>query len=150
MRVTLDSNVLVYAALEPQTEKGRTAARLIADVAADGVLAAQALGEFINVIRRRAPNLLARAIDQVDALRAIYIIAPTDGRTIHAAATLSLKHHLQFWDAVIFTAASEAGARLFLSEDLQDGLTIDGMRVLNPFRSENDGEIEVALGRTIR
>lgn len=81
MRLTLDSNVLVYAALEPQTAKGQAAARLIEDAAAHGVLAAQALGEFLNVIRRRAPDLVDRALDQIDALMATYIIAPPTGRS---------------------------------------------------------------------
>jgi predicted nucleic acid-binding protein len=46
-------------------------------------------------------------------------------------------HQFQVWDAVIWSAARAAGATLFLSEDLQDGLSLDGMRVANPFlRSE--------------
>jgi predicted nucleic acid-binding protein len=136
-RVTLDSNILVYAALEPQSEKGQRAADLIDGAAARGVLAAQALGEFVNVIRRRAPELLGQAIDQVGLLRATYVVAPTDGLIVLGAGTLALRHRLQLWDAVIWTAARAAGASVFLSEDLQDGLAIDGMIVLNPFADRN-------------
>lgn len=136
-RITLDSNILVYASLEPQTAKGRTAVRLIEAAAAHGVLAARALGEFANVVRRRAPDLLERALDQIDALMATYVIAPTDGRMIRAPGVLALRHRLQFWDAVIWVAAREAGAGAFLSEDLHDGLAIDGMRVINPFAEHN-------------
>jgi predicted nucleic acid-binding protein len=144
-RVTLDSNVLVYAALEPQTIKGQTAARIIERAAARGVLAAQALGEFINVVRRRAPDLQGRAVEQVNALIETYVIAPTDGRVICAAGSFSLRHRLQFWDAVIWTAAREAGATVFMSEDLQDGLTIEGMTVINPFHSTNAAAIAKSL-----
>jgi predicted nucleic acid-binding protein len=148
-RVTLDSNVLVYAALEPQSEKGRAATRLIEEAAARGVLAAQALGEFVNVIRRRAPDLLGHAIDQIEALTATYVVAPTDGHVIHAAGTFARRHRLQFWDAVIWMAARAAGARIFLSEDLQDGLAIEGMRVLNPFAAPNQAAIAEILNGSV-
>jgi len=41
-------------------------------------------------------------------------------------------HDLQVWDAVIWSAARAAGASIFLSEDLHDGLAIDGMRRRQP------------------
>lgn len=144
-RVTLDSNILVYAALEPQTEKGKVAAGIIEAAAARGVLAAQALGEFINVVRRRVPDLHGQAVEQVDVLMAAYVVAPTDGRVVRAAGLLSLRHHLQFWDAVIWMAARDAGATVFLSEDLQDGLAIEGMRVINPFNPANDAAVTALL-----
>lgn len=140
-RVTLDSNILVYAALEPQTEKGTMSARLIEGATPRGVLAVQALGEFVNVVRRRTPDLLARALEQVEALAATYVVAPTDGHVVGAAGALVLRHRLPFWDAVIWTAARSAGAGVFLSEDLQDGLAIDGMRVINPFLPINDAAV---------
>jgi hypothetical protein len=62
---------------------------MIENAAACGVLAAQALGEFINVVRRRAPELLGKAIDQVEALSAIYVVAPTDAKVIREAGSLS-------------------------------------------------------------
>jgi len=144
-RVTLDSNILVYAALEPQTEKGKLAAWIIEAAAARGVLAAQALGEFIAVVRRRTPDLLGRAVEQVDALIGLYEVAPTDSRVVRAAGMLALRHRLQFWDAVIWTAAREAGASVLLSEDLQDGLAIEGMRVINPFDRANRAAVAALL-----
>jgi predicted nucleic acid-binding protein len=136
-RITLDSNVLIYAALEPQTAKGQAAARLIDAAAARGIIAAQALGEFLNVVRRRAPKLLDRAVDQVAAWMAVYVIAPTDGNIIRAGGILARRHRLQIWDAVIWAAARDAGATVFLSEDLHDGLELEGMRVVNPFAEHN-------------
>jgi predicted nucleic acid-binding protein len=96
-------------------------------------------------VRRRAPELLGKAIDQVEALSAIYIVAPTDARIIRRAGSLSLQHRLQFWDAVIWIAVREAGACVFLSEDLQDGFNIEGMYVLNPFSEHNQVMIRELL-----
>lgn len=142
---TLDSNILLYARLEPDSSKGEAATRLIARCAARGVLAAQALGEFLAVVRRRRPEQLADALKEVTLYRQVFRVAPTDPTVILAAGDLVLRHGLQFWDAVIWKAASSLGAELFLSEDLQDGLRLDGVRVLNPFEPGNGAELEGLL-----
>jgi predicted nucleic acid-binding protein len=100
---------------------------------AGGVIAAQALLEFVAVVRRRAPLLTSQAIAQVDAWSAVFEVAPTTNLVTAAALTLVREHHFQVWDAVIWSAARAAGAALFVSEDMQDGLVFDGMRVVNPF-----------------
>lgn len=53
-------------------------------------------------------------------------------------------HRFQVWDAVIWSAACTAGATVFLSEDQQDGMTLDGIRVVNPF-SRSEGELTKLL-----
>ncbi|HZC22176.1 MAG TPA: VapC toxin family PIN domain ribonuclease, partial [Candidatus Binatia bacterium] len=40
------------------------------------------------------------------------------------------------WDAIILSAAAEAGCRLLLSEDLQAGFTWNGVTVANPFAAK--------------
>lgn len=51
------------------------------------------------------------------------------------AADLATDHQLGIWDAVVLSAASQAGCRLLLSEDLQEGFTWGGVTVTNPFAS---------------
>jgi len=43
------------------------------------------------------------------------------------------RHQLSFWDALIVSAAVEAGCKSILTEDLNDGQELDGVRVENPF-----------------
>ncbi len=133
VRATLDSNILVYAELEPETVKGVTAQRVIAASAARGVIAVQAMLEFIAVVRRRRMQSLPSAIEKVDAWSMVFETAPTTTAVARSAIKLAAAHNLQIWDAVIWTAARAAGATLLVSEDLQDGLVLDGMRVVNPF-----------------
>jgi predicted nucleic acid-binding protein len=52
-----------------------------------------------------------------------------------AAADVATDHQLGIWDAVILSTASEAGCRLLLSEDMQEGFTWGGVTVTNPFAS---------------
>lgn len=46
------------------------------------------------------------------------------------------------WDAVICAAAERSGAKALLTEDLQDGRLLQGMRILNPFNSANNAAID--------
>ena len=132
-RIALDSNILVYAALEPASDKGVRAAQAIHHASSRGILAAQVLLEFVAVIRRRSPELTTQAIAQANAWAAVFEVAPTSNLVTSRALALVRDHQFQVWDAVIWAASREAGATLFLSEDLQDGMTLDGMRAVNPF-----------------
>ena len=132
-RVSLDSNVLIYAALEPQSAKGQCAQDLIARAAIRGVLSNQALLEFVAVVRRRAPALTAQAITQVEAWSTSFETAPTTDRVVAEALSMVRLHQFQIWDGVIWAAARQASVAIFFSEDLQDGFAKDGMRALNPF-----------------
>jgi predicted nucleic acid-binding protein len=143
---TLDSNVLIYARLEPDSAKGALALRLIGRCAPRGILAAQTLGEFLAVVRRRRIEQLADAIEEAGLYRRVFTVAPTAPDVVLAAGDLAMRHGLQIWDAVIWKAAASLGANLFLSEDLQDGLELEGMRVLNPFNEANAAEIDRLLG----
>jgi predicted nucleic acid-binding protein len=133
IRAALDSNVLVYAALEPQTPKGHQAQHLIERVAARGIIANQALLEFAAVVKRRAPELLLQAIAQVEAWSRNFETAPTNDRVTAEALAMVQQHHFQIWDAVIWAASRQAGASVLFTEDLQDGLQLNGMRALHPF-----------------
>jgi predicted nucleic acid-binding protein len=42
---------------------------------------------------------------------------------------------LSCWDALIVAAARIAGCEHLLTEDLQHGSELDGLRVVNPFRT---------------
>ncbi len=137
-RATLDSNVLVYSELEPNSDKGIRARFLIDVSAQDGVLAVQALLEFMAVIRRKRPDRLEAASESLDAWSRTFELAPTTAIIANAAVGLARRHGFQIWDAVIWCAARQAGASVFVSEDLQNGLVLDGMTVVNPFALSDD------------
>ncbi len=50
-----------------------------------------------------------------------------------AAAALSGRHRLSFWDAMIVRSAAELRCDTLWTEDLNDGQVIEGVRVANPF-----------------
>ena len=54
----------------------------------------------------------------------------------HLASELEEQHRLSFWDALIVAAALKGGASTILTEDMNAGQTISGVRILDPFGAE--------------
>jgi predicted nucleic acid-binding protein len=62
------------------------------------------------------------------------------------AAALACDQRMQLWDCVVCVAAVQAGAKVLLTEDMQDGRTIEGLRLINPFLAANNAAVEALLG----
>jgi predicted nucleic acid-binding protein len=135
-RVFVDSNVLVYAHDADSGDKQRLAANVVAEIldARSGVLSLQVLQEFYNTVTHKLRSAIARDIAR-ELLRGYssWIIQPMTAEDVVAAAYLEQRHQLSFWDALIVQAASLAGAKKLLSEDLQHGRSINGIAIQNPF-----------------
>lgn len=145
MRFSIDANVLVYAfeSGDPKTDMANRV--LIGALGADCVLTNQIVGEFLNVIRRRMPDKVADAREAVRSWSLLFPLVPTDTAQLIAASALAARHHLQFWDSVILVVAGDAGADWLMTEDLQDGATINGVRLLDPFKPENAELLDLLL-----
>lgn len=137
MRVALDSNILIYAELEPESDKGARCADLILRSARDGVIPAQVLGEYLRFVQRCAPAAFRDATRQAMIYQTVFLTPPTTSATINKACELAQAHRLQLWDCVVCAASVQAGAKVLMTEDMQDGRTIEGLRLLNPFAAEN-------------
>jgi predicted nucleic acid-binding protein len=135
VRSLLDTNVLVYADSADEPVKQRRAIELIRDLRASGeaVLSTQVLQEWVNVALRklRLPPTLVR---ERLAFYRRFDLVPTTPDLIAGALDLHVLHSLSFYDALIVQAAAASGCPRLLSEDLQDGAVIAGVRVENPFR----------------
>ena len=146
-RVALDSNILIYAEVEPESEKGKRAADLILGAARDGVISAQVLGEFLRFVQRRVPASFEDAIRQVLLYQAVFLTPPTTDAIINKASALARTHRMQLWDCVVCAASAQAGADVLLTEDMQDGRSIGGLRLINPFVATNAKAIDDLLHR---
>lgn len=151
LRVTFDSNILVYAADADGGEKHSIAADLVARAAhGDCVLTLQSLAEFFFVATTKAMLDAATAAAFVDDWRAVYpVVAAGEGALAGAMAAV-LSHRLSFWDAMIWATARQADCHVLVSEDLQDGRMLEGVRFVNPFAPRNAALIETVLPQAPR
>lgn len=149
-RVALDTNILAYLAGvsrdtrdDAKIEQVRNLMGRLSDEVSL-VAPTQTLGELFVVLRRGGASAQdARAI--LLEFAQAFGSSASETRTALAAADLVVDHKLQFWDALIVTAAAEAGCALLLSEDMQDGFLTRGLTVINPLRDILHPKLAVLL-----
>ncbi|MEM9292120.1 MAG: PIN domain-containing protein [Acidobacteriota bacterium] len=136
-RTFLDTNVLVYLFDADEPAKQAAARRILnnSEIWGDPILSTQVLQELYVVTTRKLSRPLAppQALEVVRHLLA-YPVVQLDGPHVTEAIELSQRHQLSLWDALILTAARAGGCSRVLTEDLHDGLEVEGVRVENPFR----------------
>ena len=134
-RTFVDTNVLIYAHDVDAGQKHEIARNVVRELWSEreGVLSMQVLQEFyVNVTRKIAtplPRVMARTI--IESYRSWCVQTTTE--EITTAFRIEDEAHLGFWDALVVAAASKSGAVRLISEDLNPGQTILGVRVENPF-----------------
>ncbi|HEY7388731.1 MAG TPA: PIN domain-containing protein [Bryobacteraceae bacterium] len=134
MKIALDTNVLAYAEGANGAAMRDKALEVIQRLPQGTiVLPAQTLGELFNVLVRTARRQPARARAALLSWCDAYSIVETSAKVMVNATDLASDHGLSIWDSVVLAASAEAGCRLLLSEDLQEGFTWRGVTVTNPF-----------------
>ena len=134
MRSFIDTNVLVYADEGGDRAKQAVATNLIEAHlrAGSGVISTQVLQEFVNTALRK----LMLPVDLIRARLALYRrleIVPASADLIAAALDVHVLYRVSFWDAMIVQAARQSGCVQLLSEDLNSGAIVAGVRLINPF-----------------
>lgn len=146
MRLALDTNVLAYAEGVNGAEKRDQALDLLHHLPPPAAfIPAQVLGELFSVLVRKAGRSPSLARDALLGWRDSFTIIETAPETLLAAVDLAVDHRLGIWDAVILSAAAQAGCRLLLSEDLQNGFTWGGVTIVNPFAIPRHDLLEALL-----
>ncbi len=137
MRVALDTNVLAYAEGLNGIVKKQATLELVQKLPQDLiVLPVQTLGELFNVLSRKGGRSPEEARLSVLGWRDSYEVVDTTAKIVIFATDLASQRGLGIWDSVILATAADAGCRLLLSEDMQDGFTWAGVTIANPFASK--------------
>ncbi|WOJ90942.1 PIN domain-containing protein [Methylocapsa polymorpha] len=137
-RLFIDTNILIYALDPAEPLKRAASADLLRRTIANHTLALspQNLNECYRVLTQR------RRLVPIEAARSFlthltpWCIAPLDAQTTVKAWAVQDEAGLEWWDALLIASALMAGCKLFISEDMQDGQLISGMRIVNPFSAE--------------
>jgi predicted nucleic acid-binding protein len=146
MRIALDTNVLVYAEGLNGASKRKVALSILEKLPQDDTFVpVQVLGELLAVLVRKAGRSPQQARNAILSWQDAFSLIETSPSVLMMAIDLASHHQIGIWDAVILSAAAEAGCRVLLSEDLQSGFTWNKVTVVNPF-SETKHELLGRLG----
>jgi len=128
-----DSNILLYATSDDVAKADR-AEQLIRS---GGTISIQVLNEIANVARKKMRFSWHRTHDLLARFRQLLpIVVPVTLEIHEAGLVLAERYLLSVYDGMIVAAALSSGCDTLWSEDMQDGLVIDGrLTVANPFRA---------------
>ncbi|MGD0546416.1 MAG: type II toxin-antitoxin system prevent-host-death family antitoxin [Terracidiphilus sp.] len=133
-RTFLDTNILLYGDDLAYPAKQQRALDLILEhrTQRTGVVSLQVIQEyFVNATRKLGldPGFARQKVESYCRFAVVEPVA-TD---ILAAIDIHRLHRISYWDALVLHCARKAGCRVVLSEDMQHGQVIDGVRIVNPF-----------------
>lgn len=124
-----DTNVLVYIA-SGDAEKADRAEEA---VAAGGAISVQVLNELANVARRKMHLSWPETRALLTTLQELLTVHSLTLETHDTGIKLAERYGLSIYDAMIAASALHAGCKTLLSEDMQHGMTLEGLRIANPF-----------------
>ena len=126
----LDTNVVVYAA-DPGDTNRAVAARLIAS---GGFVSVQVLNEMANVLRNKKQLAWVETVEALQLVTGLLEVTPMTLEMHLLAVTLAQRYGAHIYDATILAAALLAGCDTLYTEDMQNGLLVEGrLRIVNPF-----------------
>ena len=134
-RTFVDTNVLIYAHDVDSKSEHATAKNILRELWSErtGVLSMQVLQEFyVNVTRKIRSPLPKDSARLVVTSYSIWCMEITPAE-LSLAFRIEDESRIGFWDALIVAAAVKSGATRLLSEDLNPGQKIAGLRIENPF-----------------
>lgn len=127
--VFFDTNIALCLA-GPNPAKADISDRLFRE---GGVISVQVLNEFVNVTRRKYKMEWPKIDLALAGLRAACQVRPVDLETHDVGVVLAQRYRLQVYDGFIVAAALLAGCTTLYSEDMHDGLVIEGLKFRNPY-----------------
>lgn len=138
-RFSLDANVLFYAIDSNHPRRHAIAAEVIERAALnyDCIVALQAYCEFTAAATRKGRMSIEEAGAQVADWQTLFTtVYPAPGSLPQAIEAVA-QHNLSFWDAMMWSVVKDNGGTVLLSEDLQDGRSLAGVRFCSPFSGDD-------------
>lgn len=135
----IDTSVLLYAISRDSEEQDK--ANRANDIlgARDLALSVQVLQEFyVQATRESRPDPLRheQAVALVESFMR-FPICPVSAELMLAALATRRRFGVSYWDVAIIEAGRSLGCDVVLSEDLSHGQDYAGIRVENPFRTDD-------------
>ncbi len=138
MRITFDTNVLVYAVSRREAHHDDAAALLHRAAAVECVQPMQTFGELFSVLTRKYRRPADEAVAAIEHFRVVMATATAIEPDFDQAMRLAARHQVPFWDALIWATARRAGSSAVLTQDLPGIQDLDGMLFVDPFHPESE------------
>ena len=134
-KVTLDSNILIYAFADQDDFRKSIAKEIISKC---NIISLQAVNETAYVLLRKF-NFPKEQLEQVvQFLKEQFIISSLTVNILDQTISLSKKYNFSFWDGMMIAAALDNHCSIIYTEDLNHNQLIENrLRIINPFIQKN-------------
>ena len=135
--VFVDTNVFIYAVDRGDPSKRRAAREWRSELWRSrlGRTGFQVLQEFfVNVTQKSLASRDDARAEVRDLLT--WNPVPIGASTLERGWKIQDRYKISFWDALIVAAAAQSSCGYLLTEDLQAGQNLDGVVVVDPFRTK--------------
>ncbi len=133
----LDTNILVYAVDLDSPDKRAVAQKLVTRALAErtGIVSLQVVQETLQALTHKS-RVVATSDDTqdflVNVLTPLWKVHPSTALYARALRIQSARG-FSFYESPVLAAALEGGCKRLLTEDLQHGQQVDGLRIENSF-----------------
>jgi predicted nucleic acid-binding protein len=128
--VFFDTNIIVYLTSKDMARSEPVRAL----IATGGLISVQVLNEFSNVARRKLGFSVSETREFLSNLMVALTVVPVTIEIHKLGLNIAERYQLSIYDSMIVAAAQLAGCTKLYSEDMQHGLVIDGLRVVDPYK----------------
>ena len=130
--VAIDSNIWIYALAEDEDKRSSLAKKLVKSH--DKIITStQIVNEVCRFMLRKGVIKNSDAKGYIDYFYTKTNVVLVREDSIRLAAQLRVDQSLSFWDSLIVAIALENDCDTLYSEDMQHGLEIKQLRIVNPF-----------------
>lgn len=135
-KIFIDTNILIYSIDKFDKSKQKKARALLKEIAVSdtGVISTQVLQEFYVAATKKlnaAPLIVKEIINGFEKFEVVQITL----EIIKDAIDVSLLNKISYWDALIIASTETAKCTALITEDLNAGQIIRGVKIINPFQA---------------
>jgi predicted nucleic acid-binding protein len=133
----LDSNIILYSIDSGSKAKQKTAKSLVTDALKNraSLISFQVVQETLNIAQRKFEVPItdqdAQSLLQ-SVLMPLMKVLPSESLYLEALRIKS-RYKFGFYDSLIISAALSQNCTRLYTEDMQNGQTIEGLKIVNPF-----------------
>jgi predicted nucleic acid-binding protein len=124
-----DSNICLYEFSEDAAKASVSEAVMCGG----GVISVQVLDEFANAGRRELGMSWTVIREILGEYRANLTVVDVTLATHERGLALAERYQLSVYDGMIVAAAQLAGCTVLYSEDIHEGLVVEGLTIRNPY-----------------
>lgn len=127
----IDSNIILYSYMKDAENKSKISDNLLKNE--NSIISSQVIGEVCNNLKKKSGFSTDELKQVINVFYSEFVVIPVEFNIYNKAVEILDRYSFSFWDSVIIASAIIAEADTLFSEDMQDGMQAEGVKIINPF-----------------